>query len=125
MLAIPQLSILSFPIINTPSLSKIIGTKVETAMFDALEDYKILEKGLYQTAYIQKEPVTDEEMQSLEIMEEMLFIVSDSLEKTVEKDVEKTSKLYKCFDEMYTLSLKITTEISYISSKHRQLSNVA
>ena len=125
MLAIPSFTLLTIPIFNFSTITDKINSRVEKQLQSSIETLTEDEKLFHDFAYIKNEVLSVQDMNNIEKMEDAFLFYSDTLADIIEDDTNRASNLYQYFDELYTLTLKITTAISYIRSKNRQLLNVA
>jgi hypothetical protein len=125
MLAVPNISILSIPVFNFSVITDTISKSVENQLKSSVKTLVQEDKKFSEFAYVKNETLSDADMQTIEKYEDFLLFYLDMLEDIVENDSNRASKFYNYFDDLYTLVLKITTSISYIRSKNKQLLNAA
>jgi len=121
MLSLANYTLLPIPLFTFSTIKDKISKTMENQLKSTLEIIKKDEENFYKFAYEKNETLTPGQMQEVEKLEDFYLWYSDTLADIVESEENKKEKLYKYFDELYTLVLKLTTEISYIRSKNRQL----
>lgn len=125
MLALPNISLLSIPILNLTSIAETISDSSERYLKSNIESLTKQRDAFHKLAYEDNNILSQKEMKSIERLDDFFLVYSDILSDLIEDDENRASSLYGYIDDMYTLSLNITTSISYLRSKNRQLENAA
>lgn len=125
MVAVPSINLLSVPTFSFSTITDKIARGMEKQLVSSVKEFTETNDALYNFAYKKEVVLTEEEMNSIEKMDDFLLWYSDILADYVEDDINRAMSIYNYLDELYTLTLKMTTSISYIRSKNRQLNNAA
>lgn len=125
MLAVPNVSLLSIPVFSFSTITKKIAKEMGKKLEASIKEFRDMNDALYTLAYKKDTVLSENEMKELEKLDDLLLLYSDFLADFIDDDTNRAASVYNYLDELYTLTLKITTSISYIRSKNRQLHNAA